>query len=213
MPWFSLLYTFLLERFTDEELRQLAARHAPELAAALPAEPIQRGELATAIIRLLERRGRLDPRFFARLRRDRPRLSPRVDAIEHAFIEAQPVGRTTAPPPDPPPPPPDLTPPPAPTPPSPGRPAEPWDAALHRFLCEAFDNDELRRLCVHHVEKELAHALPAVELSRDRFCFAAVDLLKRHGLCNAAFFDLLRRERRRWCPTIDAIQRACTSLG
>ena len=77
---------------------------------------------------------------------------------------------------------------------------------MNRFLCDAFDNDELHRLCVQNFAREVARALPAVEIPRDKFCFAAVEALKRFGVCDDAFFDLLRRERNGWRRRIDAIQ-------
>lgn len=91
------LYRFLLDRFTDSELRGLFMFNYPELVDKLPGRPLSFAELAMAVVAILERSGAIDDRFFALLERERPRLRDSIDQIRRSFADPDATSTTAIP--------------------------------------------------------------------------------------------------------------------
>jgi len=81
---------FLVERFTEDDLRRLVRYHYRALDAQLPARPASRLQVAEALVLRLENRGALDASFFNLLRREREHFIPDIDVIERGFAETEP---------------------------------------------------------------------------------------------------------------------------
>lgn len=86
-PAAEVLQEFLTEHFSPSELRQLVTYlpRGRRLAAALPDGTPSLTELAFATVETLQRHAAIDGAFWLRLRNKRPRLVPRIAAIQASF--------------------------------------------------------------------------------------------------------------------------------
>lgn len=92
------LVTFLVARFSEDELRRLTRYQYGEIASELPGAPASRRQVADSLVEHLEARGLVDADFFALLRRERGRFVAEIDGLEAAYAGgSRAAGRASGP--------------------------------------------------------------------------------------------------------------------